>query len=75
MADRSFNVMWFDPQRSAVLRLYTVLLLLFASGTYMYVWCELYTPRWYSGPLRNRYGLLISNSDNNILGSPLREAL
>ncbi len=74
MADRSPNVMWFDPQRSVVLRLYTILLLLFAGNLYMYVWCELYTPRWYNGPLRNRYGLLISNSDNNVLGLPLEEA-
>jgi hypothetical protein len=71
MADRSLNVMWYDPQRSVVLKLYTILLLLFAGGTYMYVWCELYTPRWYSGPLRSRYRLLISNGDNNILGSSL----
>ncbi len=68
MADRSLNVMWFDPQRSVVLRVYAILLLLFAGGTYMYVWCELYTPRWYNGPFRSRYGLLISNGDYNVQG-------
>lgn len=70
MASGSLNVMWYDPRRSLALRLYTILLLLVASGPYLYVWCELYTPRWYSGPLRYRYGLLISNSDNNVLGAP-----
>ena len=68
MAERSLSVMWFDPRGSIVLRVYAILLLLLASGVYMYVWCELYTPRWYSGPLRNRYGLLISNGDYNVLG-------
>ena len=71
----SLNVMWFDPQRSVVLRLYIILLLLFAGNLYMYVWCELFTPRWYNGPLRSRYGLLISNSDNNVLGLRLGETL
>ena len=73
MAGRSQSVMWYDPQRSVVLRLYTILLLLFAGGAYMYVWCELFAPRWYNGPLRGRYGLLISNGDNNVLGLSLEK--
>ena len=62
-----------DPHRSVALRLCTILLLLFAGNLYMYVWCELFTPRWYSGPLWNRYGLLISNGDNSVLGLPLEQ--
>jgi hypothetical protein len=74
MADRSADVMWFDPRGSIVLRIYTFLLILFAGNVYMYVWCELFTPRWYDGPLRNRYGVLISNGDNSVLGLPLEDA-
>lgn len=70
MAERSLNMAWFDPRHNVVLRLYAFLLLLFVGGAVMYVWCELFVPRWYSGPLRNRYGLLISNSDYNVLGLP-----
>jgi hypothetical protein len=61
-------MMWFDPRRSLVLRINAILLLLFASGPYMYVWCELFMPRRYSGPLRGRYGLVVSNGDYRILG-------
>ena len=74
MVSRSANVTWFDPRRRIVLRIYALLLLLLAGNVYMYVWCELFTPRWYSGPLRNRYGLLISNGDYNVLGSSSWEA-
>ena len=59
--------MWFDPGRNAINRILIALLLFFAGGTYMYVWCELFTPRWYDGALRNRYGLLIPSGKSNVL--------
>lgn len=53
--------MWFDPAGSLVRRLTIVVMLLLCSGTYLYVWCELLTPRWYSGAYRTRFGALIPN--------------
>lgn len=61
------SLAWFDARGSVALRMFTLLLLLLAGSVYMFVWCELYTPRWYCGRLRCRYGLLISNSDRTIL--------
>lgn len=59
--------MWFDPDRNILCRISLALLFFFAGGAYMYVWCELYRPRWYNGPLRNRYGLLIPSGTADVL--------
>jgi hypothetical protein len=58
---------WFDCQRSVALRAVVLYMLLFASGSYMYVWCELFTPRWYNGRLAGRFGLLLANSARLLL--------
>ena len=51
--------MWFDPAGSLVRRLAIAAMLFFCAGTYLYVWCELLTPRWYSGVYRRRFGMLV----------------
>ena len=65
-----FNL-WFEWRRGVATRLFLILVLLFASGTYMYVWCELFTPRLYYGRLRARFGMLPTNSELMLLRSNL----
>lgn len=61
---------WFDPGRSVLRRILVAMLIFFAGGTYMYVWCELFRPRWYEGRLSRRYGLLVCASVREALGQP-----
>jgi len=63
-----FNL-WFEWRRGVIKRLFLICMLLFASGSYMYVWCELFTPRLYSGRLRARFGMLPTNSELLLLRS------
>lgn len=63
---REFTV-WFDWRPGGVRRLFALLLLLFASGTYMYVWCELFTPGWYAGRFSSRFGALPLKSSRLVL--------
>lgn len=57
---------WYDWRPSRARRLFVLLLLLFAGSTYMYVWCELFTPRWYSGRFSSWLGMLPSNSERRM---------
>lgn len=58
---------WFDPRRG-LHRVVVFLLLFFGGGDYMYVWCELYAPRWYEGALASRYGFLVPSGMRRVLG-------
>lgn len=55
--------MWFDWRPSIARRVLLVLLFLLFGGLLLYVWCELFTPRWHVGRLRSRFGSLVSRSE------------
>ncbi|HET7813031.1 MAG TPA: hypothetical protein VFL13_01525 [Candidatus Baltobacteraceae bacterium] len=58
---------WFDSSDDVFRKALIIGLFVFAGGTYMYVWCEIFTPRWYDGPLSRRYGLLPRQSLGDLL--------
>ncbi|HKE36102.1 MAG TPA: hypothetical protein VKB39_01630, partial [Candidatus Baltobacteraceae bacterium] len=53
---------WFAPNPTRLGRLFIVAVLLFGPSIYLFVWCRMTTPRWYSGPLAARLGVLVAGS-------------
>lgn len=60
-------MMWFDPRPGFIRWFFVLYVLVCAGGSYMYVWCEFITPRWYDGRLCRRVGLLVPNGQLDAL--------
>jgi hypothetical protein len=59
-------IVWFASKPTLAGRALIIVTLLFGPSVYLYVWCRL-TPRWYSGALTPRLGVLVTGGAEDAL--------